>query len=470
MRRPFDLVVVGMGSGGIVAAEAAAAFGLSVAAVERARVGGDCLWTGCVPSKALLASAKAAHVLRTADRFGLPAAEPQIDRAQVWDRIRGIQAGIAATDDDPARFRELGIEIVSGSARLTGPRTVAVDGRRLETRFILLCTGSRPSVPPIPGLAEAGFLTNESLFELERPPGSLVVVGGGPIAVELAQGLRRLGVRVSLLELLPQLLAREEPELAEILTRVLEREGVRVELDVVAQRVSAAGGLKIVEGTQRGQPVRLEGEEVLVAAGRAPNVTGLGLEEVGVELGPRGVVVDRHLRTSVRSIYAAGDVAGRFLFTHSAAHEGAVAVRNMFFPGKARAPDLVPWCTFTDPELAHVGLTAAEARDRHGADRVEVRRADLARSDRARADGASEGAIVLVLARDRLAGAHVLAPAAGELIHELALAVRERKRLRDLAGLVHVYPTISTSVARLAAEAAFEHGRRFRALARRWPA
>ena len=238
--------------------------------------------------------------------FGLPAAEPQINRARVWDRIRGIQEAIAATDDDPARFRELGIEIVFGSARLTGPHTVEVEGRRLETRFVLLCTGSRPSVPPIPGLAEAGFLTNESLFELGRPPGSLVVVGGGPIAVELAQGLRRLGVRVSLLELLPQLLAREEPELAETLTRILEREGVRVELDVVAERVSAAGGLKIVEGTQRGEPVRLEGEEVLVAAGRAPNVAGLGLEEVGVEIGPRGVAVDRHLRTSVRSIYAAG--------------------------------------------------------------------------------------------------------------------------------------------------------------------
>jgi pyruvate/2-oxoglutarate dehydrogenase complex dihydrolipoamide dehydrogenase (E3) component len=463
----FDLVIVGMGSGGIVAAEFAASLGVKVAVVERERVGGDCLWTGCVPSKALIASAKVAHHMRTADRYGLPAVEPEIDTKAVWDRIRTVQAEIAATDDDPARYEAMGAEILWGEARLAGPHAVAVDGRLLETRFVLLSTGSRPALPPVPGLEEAGFLSSETLWERERAPRSVVVLGGGPIGVELAQALNRLGVGVTLVQRGPRLLPRDEPELTELLAATLRGEGVDVRLGAQAERVTVENDVKVIHGRDADGPGRWEAEEIVVAAGRTPNVSRLRLEEVGVEVGPRGVAVDGRLRSSVPSIYAAGDVAGRYIFTHSAGHEAALAVRDMFFPGKGKPSELVPWCTFSDPELAHAGLTIAEAEERHGADRVAVFRVDLSHSDRARTDGATEGRIVLVTARGKLVGGHVLAPAAGETIHELALTISAEMKLRDLAASIHVYPTISTSVNLLAAEAAYEHAHRYRWLVRR---
>ena len=454
----YDLVIVGMGSGGLVAAEFAASLGLRVAAVERHRIGGDCLWTGCVPSKALLASAKVAHHVRTADRYGLRAVEPEIDLEAVWRRIRAIQEQIAETDDDPARYVAMGVELVQGEARLAGENAVAVGERMLETRRILVCTGSRPAVPAIPGLEEAGFLTSETVFELESPPRSIVVLGGGPIGVELAQALNRLGIRVTLLQKGDRLVPRDEPELSELLSGVLRDEGVDIRLDTESARVSTEGGLRIVEST-KGE--RFEAEEILVAAGRTPTTDGLGLEDIGIEVTHRGIAVDERMRTSVSSIYAAGDVAGRYLFTHTAGHEAAMAVRDMFFPGKGKVSALVPWTTFTDPELAHVGLTIEEARAAHGDDNVAVERVDLSHSDRARADGASAGRIVLVTARDKLVGAHILAPAAGETIHELTLAIREGMKLRDLASMIHVYPTMTTSINLLAAETAYRYARRF---------
>ena len=462
MARSYDLVIVGMGSGGMVAAEFAASLGLRVAVAERHRVGGDCLWTGCVPSKALLASAKVAHHLRTADRWGLPAVDPEIDTATVWERIRSVQREIAATDDNPDRFRDEGVEIVAGSARLTGPHSVEVAGRRLRTRFVLLCTGSRPAVPTVPGLEEAGYLTSENVFEIERAPARLVAIGGGPIAIELAQGLTRLGVAVTVLQRGGRILPRDEPELVEILTRRLRAEGVDLRLDVDVRSVTVDGDTKVVSGTEAGQPARWEGDELLVSVGRVPNVAGLGLEDVGVQVGPRGVEVDDRMRSSVPSVYAAGDVAGRYLFTHAAAHEALRAVRDMFFPGRGTVSDLVPWCTFTDPELAHVGLTEAEARQRHGA-AVTVSRLDLSHSDRARADGEAEGRVMAVCGpAGRLVGAHILAPRAGEMIHEPALAIKNRGRLSDLASLIHVYPTLATSVGQLAGEATFASAVRLR--------
>jgi pyruvate/2-oxoglutarate dehydrogenase complex dihydrolipoamide dehydrogenase (E3) component len=462
----YDLVIVGMGSGGVVAAEFAARMGVRVAAVEADRVGGDCLWTGCVPSKALLASARVAHQMRTADRFGIRAVDPEVDTAAVWRRIRAVQDEIAATDDDPARFERMGVEVLHGRARLTGPHTVEVDGRTLETRFVLLCTGSHPRVPAIPGLAEARFLTSESLFTVERPPASLLVLGGGPIGVEMAQGCNRLGIAATLAQKGPRLLPRDEPELVDTLAGVLSEEGVDVHLGVEIERVAVEAGMKVAYGREGGRPVRLAAEELLVAVGREPAIDGLGLDDAGVERGPRGVVVDASMRTSVPSIYATGDLAGRYLFTHSAGHESALAVRAMLFPGKGKVSELVPWCTFTEPELAHAGPTSAEARELYTED-VEVRRVSLERSDRARCDAATVGGIVLVSVKGRLVGAHSLAPAAGELIHELALSIRNGAKLHELAGLVHVYPTLSTSVVLLCAEAAYERAGRFSWLIRK---
>lgn len=461
----YDLVVVGMGSGGMVAAEFAASLPLRVAVVERDRVGGECLWTGCVPSKALLASAKVAHTVRHADRWGVDAQEPKVDTAAVWARIRAVQDEIAATDDSPERFEALGIEMVRGVARLRGPHLVSVGERLLSTRFVLLCTGSHPSIPPIGGLADAGYLTNETVFSLERAPSSLIVIGGGPIAIELAQAFVRLGVPTTVLERAPGILAREQPELASVLARLLVAEGVELHTGVDISHVSVEGGTKAVYATLEGESRRWEAEEILVATGRVPNLEGLGLEALGIETTSRGVVVDERMRTTATSVYAAGDVAGRYQFTHSAAHEAVRGVRDMFFPGRGTVSDLVPWCTFTDPELAHVGLTADEARRRHG-DGVEVHRLELTHSDRARAEGHPEGSISVVTAKGRVVGAHILAPAAGELIHELALAMRQGLSLSGLASLIHVYPTLATSIGQLGAEAAFAAAGRWSSLVR----
>ena len=466
MTKRYDLVIIGMGSGGMIAAEFAATIGVRVAVVERSRIGGDCLWTGCVPSKSLLASAKAAHTMRHADRYGLPAHDPAIDPQQVWDRIRSVQQSIAATDDNAERFEAMGIDVITGTAHLAGPREVLVDGvRRLKTRFVLLCTGSRPVVPDVEGLGAAGFLTSETLWDLERPPSSIALLGGGPIAVELAQAFARLSIRTTLLQKDPTILPRDEPELVELLTARLRREGVDLRVQAATDRVTIDGDRKVVHGTEDGRPTNWRAEEVFVAVGRRPNVEGLALDEVGVEHTPVGVTVDSRLRTTVPSVYAVGDLAGRHRFTHAAGYEAVRAVRDMFFPGKGRAVELVPWCTFTDPELAHAGLTVAEATEQHGDD-VEVWRRDLAGSDRARTDGAEDGAMVLVTAKERIVGAHILAPAAGELIHELALAIRLEMKLGDLAGMVHVYPTIATEVGRLAGETAFQRARRLRWMVR----
>ncbi|MEX2626601.1 MAG: NAD(P)/FAD-dependent oxidoreductase, partial [Ilumatobacteraceae bacterium] len=468
----YDLVVVGMGSGGTIAAEFAARdLDLRVAAVEHGQVGGDRLWTGSVPSKALLASAKVAHVVRDAARHGVVVGDPELDLAAMWERIRSVQNGIANSDDDPERFRSLGIDLIEGTARITGARQVTVetpDGERvLDTTYVLVCTGSRPSSPLIPGLDSIDHLTNETLFELERPPSSLALIGGGPIAAELSQALVRLGVRTTIFELGPRLLPRDEPELTERVTQILRDEGVEIHLGSAVTEVTPG-----VDGVDvRTRDTTVEADAVLVAAGRTSNVQDLGLERFGIGAGPDGIVVDGRSRTIVPSIYAVGDAAAdRTRFTHSAAHDAAMAVRDMFLPGRGLAAGLVPWCTFTDPELAHVGLTAAQARGKYGDRTVEVHRRELADNHRARADGRTDGAIIIVTAKRRIVGAHVLAPAAGELIHELALAVRFGLRLADISDLVHVYPTYATSVQEAATERSFRTRRRFRALARlsRW--
>ncbi|HEV2815374.1 MAG TPA: FAD-dependent oxidoreductase [Solirubrobacteraceae bacterium] len=458
----YDLVVVGLGSAGIVACEFASTLPIKVAAVERARVGGDCLWTGCVPSKALLAAGRVAHHMRTAGDFGIEPVEPAIDTAKVLERIRAVQEEIARTDDNPERFeRELGIDLYRGAARLAGPNAVEVDGQTLQTRFALICTGSRPAAPAVPGLAEAGFLTSETVWDVERAPRSLICLGGGPVGVELAQGFRRLGVEVTVLETADRILQRDEPALVDRLVEILRAEGVDLRVGVRAERVTVEDGMKVVHAGDE----RFAAEEVVVGVGRTPVVDGLGLEEHGVEVAPGGIVVDGSLRTSAPWVYAAGDVAGRFHFTHAAAYEGVRAVRNMFFPGRAKDDYGVPWCTFTDPELAHAGLTEAKARERFGTG-VEVHRRALGHSDRARADGTEAGEIVVVTHKGKVVGAQALAAHAGELIHELALAIDHGIKLAEVGSLIHVYPTLSTEIGRLGGDAAFREAQRYRFLVR----
>lgn len=469
MSDEYDLVIVGFGSAGMVAAEFASALQLRVAVIERARVGGDCLWTGCVPSKALLSSAKVAHHMRHADNWGIEPVRPVIDTAKVWTRIRTVQQAIADADDNADKYIAMGLDVIFGTATITGPNEVTIDGaRKLQTRFILLATGSRPIEPDLPGLAEAGYITSENVFELQQPPKSVVMIGGGPIAVELAQGFNRLGITTTVLQKGPGILPRDEPDLASIVQQTLIAEGVDLNLGVEATRVSVgADGRKTVHGIVNGREQSWTAEELMVAVGRRPNVDNMGLEALGVEIGPRGVVVDERLRTNVKTIYAAGDLNGRYLFTHSAGYEGVRAVRDAFFPGKGKADELVPWCTFTDPELSHAGMTSTEATEKFGDDAM-VWRQDLLHNDRARADGMSEGAIIIVTGPKRkIVGAHILAPAAGEMIQELALAIREDLGLSQIAGLIHVYPTVSTGIGQLAGEAAFEGAKKYKWLVRK---
>jgi len=468
----YDLVIIGLGSGGTLAAEfAAGQLGLKVAAVERARIGGDCLWTGCVPSKTLIASARVAHTVRTAERFGVRSGPPTVDLAAVWARIKAVQDDIARDDDSPDRFRELGVDLFTGTARVTGYRQVTVDAVDgpivLDGRFVLVCTGSRPSMPSIPGLHDVEVLTSENLFELDRPPSSLAMIGGGPIATELAQAMVRLGVPTTVIEMAHRLVPRDEPELADRLGRILRDEGVDLHLSTTATAVRGRGDGVVVE-TSDGEHTAAG---LLVATGRVANVERLGLDRFGIPISAAGVEVDGRNRTLVPSIYVVGDAAaGRPRFTHAAAHDAVLAVRDMFLPGRGVPAQLVPWCTFTDPELAHVGLTAAEARERHGRRAVHVYRHELAHNDRARADGTTEGLLVVVTVKDRIVGAHALAPAAGELIHELALAIRFGVGVDELSELVHVYPTLSIGFARIGADRSYATARRYRPLARlsRW--
>lgn len=468
----YDLVIIGLGSGGTLAAEfAAGELGLRVAAVERGRIGGDCLWTGCVPSKSLIASARVAHTVRHATDFGVSTGDTVVDLDAVWNRIKSVQAQIAATDDDPGRFRGMGVELVTGTAKVTGYRQVTVEtpdgARELNTRYILVCTGSRPAMPSIPGLAEVDVLTSENLFELDRPPESLVMIGGGPIATELAQSLVRLGVPTTVLEMAHRLVPRDEPELADRLGQILRAEGVDLRLATAASAVRRGGAGVVVEADD--DEVTAAG--LLVAAGRVSNVDALGLDRFGIPISAAGAEVDGRNRTLVPSIYVVGDAAAdRPQFTHAAAHDAVMAVRDMFFPGRGAPAQLIPWCTFTDPELAHVGMTAAEARERYGNRSVHVYRHELADNDRARADATTDGLIVVVTVKDRIVGAHALAPAAGELIHELALAIRFGVGIDELSDLVHVYPTLATGIARIASDRSFGTARRYRPLAKvsRW--
>lgn len=472
MAQQYDLVIIGLGSGGTLAAEfAAGELGLRVAAVERSRIGGDCLWTGCVPSKALIASARVAHTVRHAAEFGVGAPAPEVDLAAVWQRIKRIQADIATTDDNADRFEALGVDLITGSARITGYRQVTVDTDdgtvELNTRYTLVCTGSRPAVPSIPGLDAVDYHTSETLFEVDEPPRSLIMIGGGPIATEMAQAMVRLGVPTTVLEMAHRLVPRDEPELADRLGRILRDEGVDLHLAVSATAVRRGGDGVVVETTDG----EFTAAGLVVATGRHANVDTLGLEKFAIPFGPAGAEVDGRNRTLVPSIYVIGDaVERRANFTHVAAHDAVLAVRDMFFPGTGTPTQLVPWCTFTDPELAHVGLTAAEARERHGDGAVTVHRHELAHNDRARADGTTDGMIVIVTDNDKIVGAHALAPAAGELIHELALAIQFGAKLNELSDLVHIYPTLASGIGRIAAERSFATAKKYRVLTRisRW--
>ncbi len=444
-----NLIVIGAGSAGLVSAYIAAAVKAKVTLIEAHRMGGDCLNTGCVPSKALLRAAKFAHELGRAGEFGFAPVAVVPDFARVMDRVREVIRAIEP-HDSVARYEALGVECLQGHARLVDPWTVEVDGRRLSAPNIVLATGARPFVPSLPGLAEAGYLTSDNLWELRELPPRLVVLGGGPIGCELAQAFARLGSKVTQVEMLPRLLIREDPEVSLAVQAQFAAEGIAVLLDTQALRVERIAAEKILICARDGQEFRIPCDHILVAVGRAARLEGYGLEELGVKTG-KTIEVNEFLQTSFPNIYACGDVAGPYQFTHTAAHMAwYCAVNALFAPlltlrgGRFRVDySVIPWATFTAPEVARVGLNETEAKERgipH-----EVTRYPLADLDRAIAEGTTDGfvKVLTVPGRDRILGATIVGAQAGELIAEFALAMRQRIGLNKILATIHIYPTLA---------------------------
>ena len=438
----YHLVVIGAGTGGLVSAAAAAGLGAKVALVERHRMGGDCLNVGCVPSKAIIRAARAwREAARAHAEFGGPMAEGAGDFPAVMARMRRLRAGISRIDGAP-RFRDLGVDVFLGAGRFAGPDTVEVDGTLLRFRRAIIATGGRPAVPPIPGLAEAGFLTNETVFGLTELPRRFVVIGGGPIGCELAQAFARFGSTVTLVERGPQLLPRDDPDAAAIVERAMAGDGVTILRNAAVARVERDGPAGVVVVERDGREARVEADAILVAAGRAPNIEGLGLEAAGVGYGEAGVVVDDRLRTSNPRVFAVGDVSSRLRFTHNSDFQARIAIQNALFFGRARASRLVmPWCTYTSPEVAHVGLSERDARQAGYA--VETLTVPLAEVDRAVLDGETEGFFRVHLKRgtDRILGATLVAEHAGEMIGEIGVAIVNGVGLGGIGRAIHPYPT-----------------------------
>jgi pyruvate/2-oxoglutarate dehydrogenase complex dihydrolipoamide dehydrogenase (E3) component len=444
----FDLVVLGGGTAGLVSAIIAARVGSRVALVEAERTGGDCLWTGCVPSKALIAAADLAHRMRHADRVGLPVHEPAVDFAAVMAHVHAARETIAP-EDSPERLRSEGVTVVDERGAFAAPGVIAAGSRRLRYGAAIVATGSRPVLPPVPGLADAAPLTSDTVWDLEELPGRLVVLGGGPIGCELGQAFARLGSRVTIVEMGDRLLAAEEEAAGRLIADVLRGEGVDLRLGRAAESVAAGGG---GAGVVRAGGEDLRFDRLLVVAGRTARTADLGLEVIGARVSGDGTIaVDERLRTTAPHVYAAGDVTGGPPFTHVAAQHARIAAPNALFGLRRRVEyAAVPWATFTDPEVGRVGLTEAQARERWG-DRATVASFDYEHSDRAITAGQARGFAKLIGdPRGRLVGATVAAPSGGETIAALAAHVAAGAKIGAISSQVHAYPTLAEGPARAA--------------------
>lgn len=442
-----DLVIVGGGTGGLVCAQIAAALGARVALIERERLGGDCLWRGCVPSKTLIASAAAAQTIRDAALFGLGSMQPRIDFAAVMQRVKDVQATFERVDS-AERLQDAGVQVIRAQARFIAPHRIRADECELDWRAAIIATGSEPVLPALDGLADTDPLSTDTLWQLERLPRRLLILGGGPTGCELAQAFVRLGAQVTLVELAQRLLLTEEQRAGELIRAQLESEGVSVHLNARPQAVRREGrGFALVLDDDS----QIEFDRALAVTGRRPRTGGLGLSTVGVELNAHGAVaVNPRLQTSARSIYAVGDVTGLHAFTHVAAHHARVATPNALFHTRGTVSHVIPRVTFTDPEVAHVGITGAEARERWGR-RIQVSCSDYGELDRALTAGRPLGFAQLIGdPHGHLVGATVCAPAAGEVISELAAWITRGARIADVSRTIHAYPTFAEGPARAA--------------------
>jgi pyruvate/2-oxoglutarate dehydrogenase complex dihydrolipoamide dehydrogenase (E3) component len=448
---PYDFVVIGGGTAGLVASRTAAGLGARVVLVERDSrgPGGDCLWTGCVPSKALIAAGDLAHRIRNADSVGLPPSEPEVDFARVMDHVTGAQRTIQPDDSAESLERD-GVQVIAGSARFTAPGRIEVNGNVLAYRAALIATGSRPVVPDLEGLAAAHPLTNETVFDLRERPDRLTIIGGGPIGSELGQAFQRLGTRVTLVQRRGYLLPKEEPEARELIASRLRADGVDLRLGWRPVRVE--GGRALIVTDSSGAEDRIDFDRILVATGRTSETDDLGLDTIGAELDEKGgVKVDDRLATTAKGVYAAGDAVTALPFTHVAGYHGRTVAANALFHARTKVSyESVPWATFTDPEVGRVGLTEADAREKFGDGTVTAKH-DYAHNDRAITASDTHGFAKLVGdPKGRLVGATVAAPHGGESIAELAAWVRAGRKIDDVSQTVHAYPTFSEGQARAA--------------------
>ncbi|MFQ5624103.1 MAG: dihydrolipoyl dehydrogenase family protein [Paracoccaceae bacterium] len=432
-----DLCVVGGGSGGLSAAAGAVQMGADVVLLEGGRMGGDCLNYGCVPSKALIAAGKHAHAMTAGAPFGVTPVAPEVDYAKAKDHVASVIAGIAP-NDSVERFEGLGVKVITEYGRFISPTEMQAGDTVIEARRFVIATGSSPLVPPIPGLDGVTYHTNEDIFDLRDRPGHLIIIGGGPIGMELAQAHRRLGCAVTVLEGLTAL-GKDDPELAAIALERIRGEGVRIFEGAMAESISGRQG-DITVKTRDG--AEYKGTHLLMAVGRKPNIDRLDLAKAGIETHRPGINVDASLKTANRRVYAIGDVAGGMQFTHVAGYHAGVIIRSALFglPSRAKTAH-IPWVTYTDPEMAQVGLTEAQAREQHG-DRLEVLRFGYDEIDRARAELATDGLIKVMVVKGRPVGASIVGKQAGELIQVWALALANRLKIGAVAAMVAPYPTL----------------------------
>ena len=440
----YDLTILGGGSGGLTAARVAASLGARVLLIDKERLGGDCLYTGCVPSKSLIHAAKVVHQTRTAATVGLSSTQADIDMAQVAAYIQGVISRVhdaeqVYTDDVTVKF---------GTVTFESPTALRLDGEQITSRATIIATGSQPARPAIEGIEGVTYLTNESVFQLTHLPASLLIIGGGPIGIELGQALVRLGVQVTIVQGPEQILPKEEADVSDAIAHVLQSEGVKLMTQARVLKVEQKGQKKYSIVKQGEKQFSFESDEVLVAAGRQPRVADLKLEAAGVDYSVQGIKVDGYLRTSTPNIFAIGDVIGGYLFTHVAAYQASIAVRNALLPFAKKKVDyrVLPWCTFTDPEAARIGLTYAQAQKELR--QVRVVTFPWADIDRAQTENATTGFIKLILAgkKEEIVGAHIVGAQAGELLGEIAVAMQQHLTISKMVNIIHPYPTLHTGL------------------------
>ena len=450
----YDMVIIGGGSGGLTAARVATVLGANVLLVDKERLGGDCLNYGCVPSKSLIHVARIVQKARESASLGLMSANLSVNMAKVSEYVQGVIDRVAEGE----KVYTEGVTVKFGQITFKSATELVLNGEIFTSRNTLIATGSRPVRPRVEGLEEVGYLTNESVFDLMNLPSSIVIVGGGPVGVELSQAFERLGAKVTIIQEQERILPREDPEVSESVARVLISEGIDIITNARFVKAGRSGNKKVVTATQGAQLLNFEADEIVLAVGRQPNIEGLNLEAAGIKYDKNGIKVDDYLQTSASNILAIGDVIGGYLFTHVAVYQAGVAVRNALVPVGKKKVDyrVVPWCTFTDPEAARVGLTPEDAEKQYK--QVRIVKFPWAEIDRAQAENETTGFIKLVLAgkKDEIVGAHMVGARAGEMLGEIALAMQHNLTLNDILGTIHVYPTMNTGIQQAVFEAYLE--------------